>query len=90
MSHSQPEAAPAPDLLAASGAVIGALAGAIDDLHRAGLILRQMASGASDQMRGPEDYRRIASQFSDRALACQAAQDALLTALRTAQAAAAA
>jgi hypothetical protein len=90
MSHSQPEAAPAPDLLAASGAAIGALAGAIDDLHRAGLILRQMASGASQKMRGAEDYRRIAGQFSDRALACQAAQDALLTAWRTAQAAAAA
>jgi hypothetical protein len=90
MSHSQPEAAPAPDLLAASGAAIGALAGAIDDLHRAGLILRQMASGASDQMRGPEDYRRIASQFSDRALACQAAEDALMTACRAAQAAASA
>ena len=86
MSHSHLEAAPAPDLLAASGTAIGALAGAIDDLYRAGLILRQMASGASEQMRGPEDYRRIASQFSDRALACQAAENALLTACRAAQA----
>ena len=85
MSHSEPEAVAAPDLLAASSAAIGALAGAIDDLHRAGLILRQMASGASQQMRGPEDYRRIAGQFSDRALACQAAQDALVTACRLVQ-----
>jgi len=88
MSHSQPEAAPASDLLAASSAASAALAGAIDDLHRAGLMLRQMASGASQQMRGPEDYRRIAGQFSDRALACQAAENALLAACRAAQAAA--
>jgi hypothetical protein len=86
MSHSEPEAVAAPDLLAA----IGALAGAVDDLHRAGLILRQMASGTSQQIRGPEDYRRIAGQFSDRARACKAAEDALLAARRAAQAGAAA
>jgi len=86
MSHSEPEAVAAPDLLAASSAAIGALAGAIDDLHRAGLVLRQMASGTSQQIRGPEDYRRIAGQFSDRARACKAAEDALLAACRAAQA----
>ena len=55
MTHAQPEAVAAPDLLTASSAAIGALAGAIDDLQRAGLILRQMASGASERIRGPED-----------------------------------
>ena len=85
MTHAQPEAVPAPDLLATSNAAIGALAGAIDDLHRAGLILRQMASGASQRIRGPEDYRRIAGQFSERAQACKAAQDALVTACRLVQ-----
>ena len=86
MSHFEPEAVAAPDLLAASSAAIGALAGAIDDLHRAGLVLRQMASGISQRIRGPEDYRRIAGQFSDRAEACKAAEDALLAACRAAQA----
>jgi len=90
MSHSQPEAVPAPDLLATSGTAIGALAGGIEDLHRAGLILRQMASGTSQRIRGPEDYRRIAGQFSDRAQACKAAEDALLAARRAAQGAGAA
>jgi hypothetical protein len=90
MSHSQPSAVPAPDLLATSGTAIGALAGAIDDLHRAGLILRQMASGTSQRILGPEDYRRIAGQFSDRAQACKAAEDALLAARRAAQGAGAA
>ena len=89
MTHAQPEAVAAPDLLTASSAVIGALAGAIDDLNRACLILRQMASGASQQIRGPEDYRRIAGRFSDRARACKAAEDALLAACRAAQASAA-
>jgi hypothetical protein len=86
MSHHEPEAVAAPDLLTASSAAIGALAGAIDDLHRAGLILRQLASGASQQIRGPEDYCRIAGQFSDRARLCRAAEDALLAACRPAQA----
>lgn len=90
MSHSEPEAVAAPYLHAASSAALGALAGAIDDLHRAGLILRQMASGISQRIRGPEDYRRIAGQFSDRARACKAAEDALLAACRPAQASAAA
>ena len=89
MSHFEPEAVAAPDLLAASSAAIGALAGAIDDLHRAGLVLRQMASGISQRIRGPEDYRRIAGQFSDRAEACKAAEDALLAACRAAHASAA-
>ncbi len=89
MSHFEPEAVAAPDLLAASSAAIGALAGAIDDLHRAGLVLRQMASGISQRIRGPEDYRRIAGQFSDRVEACKAAEDALLAAYRPAQASAA-
>ena len=90
MSHHEPEAVAAPDLLAASSTAIGALAGAVDDLHRAGLILRQMASGTLQGMRGPEDYRRIAGQFSDRARACKAAEDALVAACRPAQASAAA
>ena len=89
MSHFEPEAVAAPDLLAASSAAIGALAGAIDDLHRAGLVLRQMASGISQRIRGPEDYRRIAGQFSDRAEACKAAEDAPLAACRSAHASAA-
>jgi hypothetical protein len=88
MSPAPPEAVPASDLLAASNTALGALAGAIDDLHRAALVLRQMASGASQRMRGPEDYRRIACQFSERAQACKAAEDVLLAACRSAQAAA--
>lgn len=77
MTDVQLEALAAAQTRAASAAAIGALAGAIDDLHRAALILRQIASGASQRIRAPEDYRRIAGQFSERARTCQAAGDAL-------------
>lgn len=64
------------------GVALGALAGATDDLHRAALILRQIASGTSERIgRSPEDYRRIAGQLSDRAKACKAAEDALAAGL---------
>ncbi len=54
-------------LLASASAILGALAVAIDDLNRAGLILRQEARPPGDRFRTPEDMRRIADQFSDRA-----------------------
>ena len=87
MTHAQPAAPSAADLLATRGHALGALAGAIDDLHRAALILNQMASGISQRMRTPEDYRRIAGQLSERARACKAVEDSLVTACRAAQAA---
>ena len=85
MTETQPVAVAASDLPAASNAALGALAGAVDDLHRAALILRQMASGTSQRIRGPADYRRLAGQFSDRARACQAAEEALVAACRATQ-----
>ena len=84
MTDTPPEAA-ASDLPAASSAALGALAGAVDDLQRAALILRQMASAVSRRIRGPDDYRRIASQFSDRAQACKAAEEAFAAAWRSTQ-----
>ena len=66
----------------------GALACAIDDLNRAWLILRQMASGVSQRIRGPGDDRRIAGQFSDRAQASKAAEGVLVTTSRAAYGAA--
>ena len=90
MTHAHPSATSAADLLATSGQALCALAGAIDDLHRAALILNQMASGISQRMRAPEDYRRIAGQFSERARTCKAVEDSLVTACRSAQAATAA
>lgn len=80
MTDTQPEATVVSDVRAASGAAIGALAAAADDLHRAALCLNQMASGISQRIRGPEDCRRIARQFSDRASACKAAEEALVAA----------
>lgn len=59
----------------------GALAGAIDDLHRAALILRQESRAREQRFRTAEDLRRIADQFSERARTCQAAQDAMLAEL---------
>jgi hypothetical protein len=61
---------------------LGALAGAIDDLHRAALILRQESRTAAERFRTPRDLRRIADQFSDRAHSCQAAHEALLAICR--------
>ena len=81
-------AAAASDLLRASGTALRALAGAVDDLRRATLILNQMATGTSQRIRGPEDYWRIAGQFADRARACKTADDILATALRRVQVAA--
>ncbi len=82
MSTTDPAAAAPAGLLAAASAASGALAGAIDDLHRAALILRQESRPTSQRFRTPDDLRRVADQFSDRARACQAAQDALLAAGR--------
>lgn len=84
MTDTQPEANVASDLVIASSAAIGALAGAVDDLNRAALCLQQMARGISQRIRGPDDYRRIARQFSERAYACRAAEEALAAACRTA------
>lgn len=78
------EASTASDLLTASTRAMAALSGAVDDLHRAALILRQLASGTSQRLRGPEDYRRIAGQLAERAMACKAAEEALVAACRTA------
>lgn len=67
-----------------AGATSGALASAIDNLHRAALILRQEARPAPQRFRTPDDLRRIADQLSERARACQAVQDALFAAGREA------
>jgi hypothetical protein len=69
---------------AAASAASGALAGAIDDLQRAALILRQESRPASQRFRTADDLRRIADQLSERARACLAVQDALLAAGREA------
>ena len=57
---------------------LGALAGAVDDLHRAALILRQESRTAAERFRTPDDLRRIADQFSDRARSCKAAHETIL------------
>jgi hypothetical protein len=57
---------------------LGALAGAVDDLHRAALILRQESRAAAERFRTPDDLRRIADQFTDRARSCKAAHEAIL------------
>ncbi len=72
------------DLIAKAASAAGALSGANDDLNRAALILRQVAGGASQRLRRPEDYRRIADQFSNRARACTAVESALIAACRAA------
>ena len=71
-------------LIAAASMAPGALAGAIDDLHRAALILRQESRPAAQRYRTPDDLRRIADQFSKRARTWQAVQGALLAACREA------
>jgi len=74
-------ATPSAALAAAMNKSFGALAGAIDDLHRAALILRQESRTPEQRFRTAEDLRRIADQFSERARTCQAAQNAMLEAL---------
>lgn len=69
-------------LLTAMNAGLGALAGAIDDLQRAALILRQESRPAEQRFRTPADLRRIADQFAERARSCRAAQEAILAAGR--------
>ena len=64
----------------AADSAIGALAGAVDDLHRAALILRQESRPADQRFRTPDDLRRIAGQFSDRARLCRSALDVLVAA----------
>ena len=78
---------PSAALAAAVNTSFGALAGAIDDLHRAALILRQESRAPEQRFRKPEDLRRIADQFSERARTCQAAQNAMLEAIGQAPAA---
>lgn len=84
MSTTHSSAAATAGLIAAANAAPGALAGAIDDLHRAALILRQESRPAAQRFRTPDDLRRIANQFSERTRTCQAVQDALLAAGRQA------
>ena len=71
-----------PSVLTAINAGLGALAGAIDDLQRAALILRQESRPADQRFRTPADLRRIAGQFSERARSCQVAQETILAACR--------
>lgn len=80
-------ATPSAALAAAMNTSFGALAGAIDDLHRAALILRQESRAPKQRFRKPQDLRRIADQFSERARSCQTAQNAMLEALGQAPAA---
>jgi hypothetical protein len=61
---------------------LAALAGAVDDLHRAALVLRQESRPTEHRFRTPDDLRRIADQFSERARSCLHAQEALLAACR--------
>jgi hypothetical protein len=84
VQHSFPDTEIAMSTTGSASAASGALAGAIDDLHRAALILRQESRPAAQRFRTPDDLRRIADQFSERARACQAVQDALLAAGREA------
>ncbi len=65
-------------LLSSLSTGLGALAGAVDDLHRAALILRQESRTAAERFRTPHDLPRIADQFSDRARSCKAAHESLL------------
>ena len=87
MRISAASATPSAALVAARNTSFGALAGAIDDLHRAALILRQESRAPEQRFRTPEDLRRIADQFSERARSCQTAQNAMLAALGQAPAA---
>jgi hypothetical protein len=57
---------------------LGPLAAAIDDLHRAALILRQESRTTAARFRTPHDLRQIADQFSARARSCQAAHETIL------------
>ena len=82
MSATNPTAGSDPARLTAMNAGLGALAGAVDDLHRAALILRQESRPTGQRFRAPEDLRRIADQFSDRARSCQTAHETVLTACR--------
>ena len=78
MSATNPTAESNQALLPSLSTGLGALAGAIDDLRRAALILRQESRSVGQRFRSPEDLRRIADQFSDRAGSCQAAHETLL------------
>ena len=80
-------ATPSAALAAAMNTSCGALDGAIDDFHRAALILRQESRPPEQRFRTPEDLRRIAGQFSERARSRQVAQNAMLRALGQAPAA---
>lgn len=82
MSITDSFAAPSAALIAAMNTGLGALGDAVDDLHRAALILRQESRPAAQRFRTPDDLRRIADQFSERARACQTAQKAILAACR--------
>jgi hypothetical protein len=73
---------PSPALRAAVNAGLGALAGAIDDVQRAALILRQESRPSAQRFRTPDDLRRIAAQFSERTRSCQAAQEPILAVAR--------
>lgn len=78
MSATNPTAESNQALLPSLSTGLGALAGAIDDLHRAALILRQESRTVAERFRTPHDLRRIADQFSDRARSCKAAHDTIL------------
>jgi hypothetical protein len=78
MSATNPTAESNQSLLPSLSTGLGALAGAVDDLHRAALILRQESRAAAERFRTPHDLRRIADQFSDRARSCKAARETIL------------
>ena len=82
MSVAKSTADSSPVLLTAANAGLGALAGAIDDLQRAALILRQESPPADQRFRTPADLRRITDQFSARARSCQATHETMLAACR--------
>ena len=86
MSVAKSTADSSPVLLTAANAGLGALAGAIDDLQRAALILRQESPPADQRFRTPADLRRITDQFSARARSCQATHETMLAACREAAA----
>jgi hypothetical protein len=65
-------------LLTSANAMLAALTGAIDDLNRAVLILRQESRTASERFRTPEDLQCIASQISDRVRSCGASHETTL------------
>ena len=78
MSATNPTAESNHVLLPCLSTGLGALTGAIYDLHRAALILRQESRTTAARFRTPHDLRRVADQFAARARSCQAAHESIL------------